>query len=161
MPRYRGGGVCRQVIRMRLCRAQSICVRSCSLQLGLCSRTISIVTKYNAVSCVIDGVRFASKAEAERYCELRLLLRAGKISNLEMQPKFPISINGVKICTYVADFRYFSRDDGPQNQVGHLHVEDVKGTKTPIYRLKKKLVEALYPGVKIEEIHIKKRQFVK
>ena len=119
------------------------------------------MTKYNAVSCVIDGVRFASKAEAERYCELRLLLRAGQISNLEMQPKFPISINGVKICTYVADFRYFSRDDGPQNQVGHLHVEDVKGTKTPVYRLKKKLVEALYPGVKIEEIHIKKRQFVK
>ena len=119
------------------------------------------MTKYNAVSCVIDGVRFASKAEAERYCELRLLLRAGEIENLEMQPKYPITLNGIKIATYIADFRYVSRKQGPQGQDGHVVVEDVKGTKTPVYRLKKKLVEALYSGVKIEEIHIKKRQFVK
>ena len=119
------------------------------------------MTKYKAVSTVIDGVRFASKAEAERYCELRLLLRAGEIENLEMQPKYPISINGVKICTYIADFRYVSRKQGPQGQEGHVVVEDVKGTKTPLYRLKKKLVEALYPGVKIEEIQIARRKFVK
>ena len=118
------------------------------------------MTKYKSKPTVIDGVRFASKAEAERYCQLRLLVKAGEIYNLEMQPKYLISINGQKICTYVADFRYFSKEHGPKNQVGHLHVEDVKGIKTPVYRLKKKLVEALYPGVKIEEIKIRKRQFV-
>ena len=128
--------------------------------MGLSKRTIFTVTKYKAKPTVIDGVRFASKAEADRYCYLRLLLQAGKISNLELQPKYTIKINGEKICDYVADFRYFTPNNGPQDQVGHLVVEDVKGTKTPVYRLKKKLVEALYPGVKIEEIKIRKRQFV-
>jgi hypothetical protein len=100
--------------------------------------------KYRAVKTEVDGIMFDSKREAARYMELVLLERAGEISRLELQPKYDCVVNGKKICTYKADFRYF-------NANGSV-VEDVKGMKTPVYRLKKKLVEALYPGVKIQEV---------
>jgi hypothetical protein len=100
--------------------------------------------KYRAVKTEVDGIMFDSKREAARYMELVLLERAGEISRLELQPKYDCVVNGKKICTYKADFRYF-------NANGSV-VEDVKGMKTPVYRLKKKLVEALYPGVTIQEV---------
>ena len=43
-------------------------------------------------------------------------------------------------------------EEGPQGQIGYYIVEDVKGFKTPVYKLKKKLVEALFPGTFIREI---------
>jgi hypothetical protein len=101
-------------------------------------------SKYRAVKTEVDGITFDSKREAARYMELVLLERAGEISRLELQPKYDCVVNGKKICTYKADFRYF-------NANGSV-VEDVKGMKTPVYRLKKKLVEALFPGVKIQEV---------
>lgn len=91
-----------------------------------------------------NGHWHPSKAEAKRCDELHLLQKAGEISRLEMQPKFPVSINGIKIFTYIADFAYFTRDE--------RIVEDVKGQVLPIYRLKKKAVEAFYAGVKIVEV---------
>ena len=94
------------------------------------------MTKYFAKPITIDGVRFASTKEGKRYQELKLLERAGEISRLELQPRYDITINGVKVCTYVGDFRYFTK----AKQV----LEDVKGMKTPLYRLKAKLVRALY-----------------
>jgi len=100
--------------------------------------------KYRAVKTEVDGIVFDSKREAARYMELMLLQRAGEISHLELQPVYECVVNGKKICTYRADFRYFTK-------LGNI-VEDVKGVKTPIYRLKKKLVEALYAGVTIQEI---------
>lgn len=111
--------------------------------------------KYGAVATVVDGVRFSSKAEAARYQELRLLERAGHIKELELQPKYPIHAcarqrsNGsphqlLLVCHYIADFRY---REGPQ---GVLVVEDVKGMRTPVYRLKKKLFELQY-GIAITE----------
>ena len=100
--------------------------------------------KYRAVKTEVDGIVFDSKREAARYMELMLLERAGEISHLELQPVYECVVNGKKICTYRADFRYFTK-------LGNI-VEDVKGVKTPIYRLKKKLVEALYAGVTILEV---------
>jgi len=102
-------------------------------------------SKYKAVKTEVDGIMFDSKREAARYMELRLLERAGEIKNLELQPAFECRIDGKKICTYKADFRYFTAKE--------CVVEDVKGMKTPVYRLKKKLVEALFPGVKIQEVY--------
>lgn len=94
--------------------------------------------KYFAIKTVVDGIMFASKAEAGRYVELRLMVRSGLIENLELQPRFPIIVAGKKICVYIADFRYrFTRS-------GELITEDVKGVRTPVYRIKKKLVEAIY-----------------
>ena len=100
--------------------------------------------KYKAVKTEVDGIVFDSKREAARYMELVLMERMGEISHLELQPKYDCIVNGRKICTYKADFRYFDKESSV--------VEDVKGMKTAVYRLKKKLVEALYPGVTIQEI---------
>jgi hypothetical protein len=100
--------------------------------------------KYGAKKTVIDGITFASAKEARRYSELSWLAKAGSISGLELQPRFPVVINGVKVCTYIADFAYF---DGKSRVI-----EDVKGFKTPIYKLKKKLVEAVFVGVTIKEV---------
>ncbi len=99
-------------------------------------------TKYSAVPTIVDEIRFSSKKEAKRYVELLFEQQAGNISDLELQPKFPLRVNGVLIGHYVADFGYLLQ--------GKRTIEDVKGFKTPVYRLKKKLVEALY-GIKIIE----------
>lgn len=102
------------------------------------------MSKYKAIPVEIDGIRFASQAEGRRYAQLKLLERAGEISRLELQPSFKCEINGKLICTYRGDFRYFTKDG--------CITEDVKGVRTPTYRLKRKLVEALYPGVTITEV---------
>ena len=101
-------------------------------------------SKYGAKKTVVDGITFDSGAEAKRYDELKKLERAGEISGLSLQPAFPIAINGNKVAEYRADFAYFRGSDRV--------IEDVKGVKTPVYRLKKKLVEALYAGVRIVEV---------
>ena len=124
--------------------------------------------KYKAVKTTIDGITFDSKREAKRYTELKLLEKTGMITHLELQPEYQITINGAKICKYRADFRYFTvREDAKdiyRNTKGEWIVptktgqkegqivEDTKGFKTPIYRLKKKLVEACYPGTQILEV---------
>jgi len=90
------------------------------------------------------GHMHASVKEASRCNELHLLERAGKIERLEQQPQFPVEINAKRVCVYKADFAYF--------EGGRRVVEDVKGYKTDVYKLKKKLVEAAHPGVKIVEV---------
>ena len=111
------------------------------------------MTKYRAIRTTVDGITFDSKREANRYSELKMMEKAGIINSLKLQPEFKCQINGKKICTYKADFEYLMVDDiGPQGQIGYYIVEDVKGFKTPVYKLKKKLVEALFPGTFIREI---------
>jgi len=105
------------------------------------------MNKYRSKSCIRDGIRFASKKEGKRYQELLLLQKAKKIKNLRLQPKYPISINNEKICTYIADFEYYRILDG---ECVEIITEDCKGFKTPVYRLKKKLMNALY-GIIITE----------
>ena len=100
--------------------------------------------KYHAQKTQVDGVTFHSKKEANRYGQLKLLLQAGEISGLELQPQYPLEVNGQLITKYIGDFRYREKN-------GDLVLEDVKGTYTPIYRLKKKLVKALY-GIEIKEV---------
>ena len=80
-------------------------------------------------------------AEGRRYLELKLLAQQGEIENLKLQVRFPLLVNGVKVCAYVADFVY--------EQDGIEIVEDRKGFQTPVFKLKKKLFEACYPGRKI------------
>jgi hypothetical protein len=109
--------------------------------------------KYNAKRVTIDGHTFPSQREAVRYSELKLLERSGEITHLELQPRFDLTINGVNCGFWKADFRYFTRPTNTKR--GEYIVEDVKSTgtaKEPIHRLKVKLVEALYPGVKVTEI---------
>ena len=110
--------------------------------------------KYRAKKVKLDGYTFDSQAEAKHYWHtLKPMQERGEISHLEVHPSYLIEIDGVKICKYIADFRYFSG----QSRI----VEDVKGFRTAVYRLKKKLVEALHPGTKILEISPKQYQSVK
>jgi Protein of unknown function (DUF1064) len=97
--------------------------------------------KYNAIKTEVDGVRFDSKKEARRWCELRLLEQSGEISQLERQRKFDLVVNGIKICTYRADFVY-------KNKNGELVVEDTKGYITAEFRLKWKLLAAVHPSMR-------------
>ena len=90
--------------------------------------------KFNAVRCEEDGIKFASKKERKRYLELKNLQRAGNISFFLRQTPMHLS-GGVK---YVCDYQVFWSD-------GTVTFEDVKGMRTPMYKLKKKQVEALYP----------------
>jgi len=99
--------------------------------------------KYGAIKVQYDGYKFDSKLEAARYKQLKLMEKAGQLTNLELQPKFPCEVSGKKICTYISDFRYTLKN-------GKEVVEDVKGVETAVFKLKKKLVEALYPDVTIE-----------
>ena len=124
--------------------------------------------KYRAIKTTVDGKTFDSKKEAKRYTELKLLEKSGMITHLELQPTYQITVNGVDICKYKADFRYFTVRAENREQYNNSKgewivptktgdkegqiVEDVKGFKTPIYRLKKKLVEACYPGTQIKEV---------
>jgi Protein of unknown function (DUF1064) len=100
--------------------------------------------KYRNKKIEVDGIIFDSTAESRRYIELKFLMETGAITNLRLQPTFEIAINGVKVCKYSADFEY-TRNDGQRV------VEDVKGFKTPVYNLKKRLLRAVH-GVVITEI---------
>ncbi len=86
-----------------------------------------VKSKYNAIKTVVDGIKFDSKKEAKRYGVLKAMEQAGSIQDLKLQPTFTLSS-----CKYKADFAYY--------QDGRFVVEDVKGVKTPIYRLKKKMM---------------------
>ncbi len=93
--------------------------------------------KYRNVKTTVDGITFDSAKEARRYGELKMLERSRLISGLQLQPSFDIVINDVKVCTYKADFGYVG-------QTGIAVIEDCKGFKTPVYRLKKKLMLAVH-----------------
>lgn len=104
--------------------------------------------KYHNKKITLGDATFDSRAEAQRWLELQALANAGKITNLQRQVEYGITVCGHRICKYVADFVY--TEDGKDV------VEDVKGVCTPVYRLKKKLVEAVY-GIRIREVTMKKR----
>src|SRR5512146_10268 len=94
--------------------------------------------KYHAKRMEIDGHLFASKAEGNRYLELKLLQSVGEIKDLELQVPFKLEVNGILIARYVADFVYHDC------ATGKAVVEDCKGFRTREYRIKKKLMFALH-----------------
>lgn len=102
--------------------------------------------KYHNKKTIVDNIKFDSRAEAERYCELKLLLQAKEISNLELQPKFevlPSYVNNkgekIRAIIYKADFSYYCNNK--------KIVEDVKGYETKDFKLKKKLLEYKYKDI--------------
>lgn len=119
--------------------------------------------KYNARKTTVDNIVFDSQKEARRYQELKLLERAGEIRNLVLQPSYSLNALGVgalPIGVYRADFGYEWRVKvydaqglcraGTDGHTWKPVVEDVKGFRTPLYRFKKKFVEAQY-GITIRE----------
>ena len=101
--------------------------------------------KYGNKKVVVDGYKFDSKKEANRYFELKMLQLAGDISGLKMQEPFLLEVEGKKVAKYIADFVYLRK--------GQQVVEDVKSSATrklSTYRLKKKLMFAIH-GITIVE----------
>ena len=95
--------------------------------------------------CELDRRKeyFASKAEGKRYSELKLLELGGVITDLKLQPRYKLTIGDSTICTYIADFSFHER--------GKFIVEDVKGVRTDVFKLKRKLMKAIH-GIDITEI---------
>lgn len=103
------------------------------------------MTKYRAKRTEIDGKSFHSKREGQHYCQYKLLERAGEITHLQLQPKYPIVHNGVKICDVILDFQFREKD-------GRLRVIDVKGFDNALSRMKRKMLEAFYPHIRVEVV---------
>ena len=107
-------------------------------------------SKYNNKKTQIDMYVFDSVKEAKRYKELKLLERAGEISNLELQPRFLLQDsfkkNGrtYRKIEYIADFKYIEK--------GRTIVEDVKGLQTDVFKIKHKLFEKIYPELELKII---------
>lgn len=103
------------------------------------------MNKYKNRNTVVDGIRFDSKREAERYKELKLMESAGIIKDLvlqpvyELQPKFKYNGMTERAVTYRADFKYIEIESGA------TVVEDVKGVETVAFKIKRKLLLYKYP----------------
>lgn len=87
-----------------------------------------------------NGTVYDSKAEALHAFGLDALKSAGKIVDWERQIRFDLTVNGVKICKFIIDFKIVENN-------GHVHFEEVKGWAAPEYKLKLKLFRALYPSL--------------
>jgi len=116
------------------------------------SKVRRVASKYGAKKTQVDGITFDSRAEAARFLELKVLERAGHITNLELQPKFELapsvkyrgSARAKPALRYQADFRYV-------DHLGNTIVEDVKGFETREYQIKKHLMLAIH-GIEITEV---------
>lgn len=102
-------------------------------------------SKYNAKKISVDGITFDSQMEADYYCRLKLMLRAGAIDGFCRQARFVITEgkNAEKGVEYVTDFVVFYPDKT-------YRIVDVKGMKTEVFKLKVKSFREKYPKLKIE-----------
>ena len=123
------------------------------------------MNKYHNEKTIVDGIAFDSRKEARRYQELKLMERAGEISDLRLQVKYelipaqyemkdewvsPTRVQQKEVCVeravnYIADFVY--KDKMTEETV----VEDTKGMRTEVYKIKKKLMLWVH-GIKIREV---------
>ena len=105
------------------------------------------MTKYHSRKTVVDGIPFDSKLEAERFIQLKLLRKAGEISDLKLKPQFQIFKGYTDPDTgerhgsryYEADFQYLDL------RSHCVIVEDTKGIETDVFRLKWEFVQSEYP----------------
>ena len=94
-------------------------------------------SKYNAHKTIIDNISFDSRKEADRYRELRFLENAGIIKHLARQPEF--TLQEAFMCDGKKERKIVYRADFMYEEDGRTVVEDVKGMKTEVYKLKRKL----------------------
>ena len=117
-------------------------------------------SKYGNKKVVIDGIKFDSQKEGKRYLELKQKERLGLIFDLKLQVKFELipkyTLNGktIRAMNYIADFVYretIKNEEGTRELKYKTIVEDTKGYRTDVYKLKKKLFEYKY-GIEIKEM---------
>ena len=94
--------------------------------------------KYHNKITYVNGIRFASKKEAERYKILKIIHLKNQIQGLTLQPRFDFPMG----FSYIADFSYMAN--------GQMIVEDVKGIETGVFKLKKKCFEYFYPFIELK-----------
>ena len=108
------------------------------------------MNKYRNKKVIVEDYVFDSIAESKRYKELKLLLQAGEIQDLQLQPRFLLQDsfkkNGrtFRKIEYIADFQYIEN--------GKTIVEDVKGIQTDVFKLKHKIFEKVYPDLELRII---------
>lgn len=104
--------------------------------------------KYRNKITAVDGIKFHSKREADRWRELLLLKKAGEILNLKRQVKFNLVVDGITVGRYISDFVYDEVISIPSCGASFitsvLIIEDVKGVETELFKLKWKLLYATY-----------------
>jgi hypothetical protein len=104
--------------------------------------------KYRAKKCEVDGITFPSLKQGRRYSELKLLERAGHIMGLSLEVTYTLApsviLHGRKkpVLKYIADFVYIEGDE--------TIVEDCKGMRTAVYRIKQHLMKSIH-GIDIRE----------
>lgn len=107
-------------------------------------------SKYHAKKTVVDGITFDSRKEADRYLVLKGMEEDGSIEDLrrqvryELVPSFDVDSKHYRPVFYVADFVYVDKETGKEV------IEDVKGVRTDVYKLKSKLFARRY-GMSIKE----------
>lgn len=107
--------------------------------------------KYKNIKTVIDDITFDSKKEADYYCQLKILKRAGEIKDFGLQQRYELlptfKKNGTtyRAITYVADFVIDNLD-------GTTDVVDTKGVETQVFKIKQKLFEYMYPDLELKII---------
>lgn len=110
------------------------------------------MNKYGNKKVFIDGEEYDSKLEYHRYCQLKLLERAKEIKDLrrqvsfEIQPKYKKGNKTIRAINYVADFVY------TDVKTGQTIVEDTKGYRNEVYKIKKKVFEYVYKDLEIKEV---------
>jgi len=108
--------------------------------------------KYKNIKVTVDGIKFDSRKEARRYTELKMMERCGLIQNLELQkpfelqPTFRKKGKTYRAIKYIADFVYYDK------QREQIVIEDTKGFRTEVYKIKKKLFEYKYPDYELREL---------
>lgn len=99
------------------------------------------MSKYHSKPAYYKDQRYDSKLEADYAQQLDWLIMAGQLKSWERQFKIEIRVNGEHICFYFIDFKVIYPD-------GRVEYHEVKGMATDLWRLKWRLVKALYPDWK-------------
>jgi hypothetical protein len=130
-----------EVFEKRAREMQGLSPRRVDVREHICSDAEP--SKYGNQKTVVDGIKFASKKEAKRYETLKVLASTLAIYELRLQVRFSLAVNGLHICDYIADFSY-------KDSAGKQYVEDCKGYKTDVYKLKRQLMKACF-GIEVRE----------
>jgi len=108
--------------------------------------------KYNNKKITVLGIEFDSKAEGRRYSELLLLIKAGQITELELQPEYILQPSfryegkAYRSIKYTPDFRYMKD--------GKVVVEEVKGFADTSYKIRKRLFLFQNPDLSFYELNL-------
>ena len=98
-------------------------------------------SKFGAKRQEYNGIKYHSKGEAGLARDLDFRVRAGELKSWRRQVPISLDVNGMHICNYICDFELTYPD-------GTIEYLEYKGFETPVFRLKRKLLEALYPNLK-------------